>query len=153
MHARLLSFCAVLSALASGGAKGASAQALPQGVTAVPVKGDSGISASWALLDDPAFSVARDYAEPGATRRMHNHPEFSYHVFILLSGTLRLTVDGEEPREVHAGEVVRIKAAANHTFTNIGTVVATIVEVFGKPSPRATSPARATAPLPPRMLP
>jgi quercetin dioxygenase-like cupin family protein len=87
----------------------------------------------WRLLDDSAFSVARDYAEPGATRRMHNHPEFSYHVFILLTGTLRLTVKGEAPKEVHAGEVLRIPAGADHTFTNIGTVVATIVEVFGKP--------------------
>jgi quercetin dioxygenase-like cupin family protein len=64
---------------------------------------------------------------------MHNHPEFSYHVFILLSGTLRLTVEGEEPKVVQAGEVLRLKAGANHTFTNVGTVVATIVEVFGKP--------------------
>lgn len=133
MQHRVLSFCVLLAALAPGLAKDALAQALPAGATAVPVKGDSGISSAWALLDDSAFSVARDYAEPGATRRMHNHPEFSYHVFILLSGTLRLTVEGEEPKEVHAGEVLRIQAAANHTFTNIGTVVATIVEVFGKP--------------------
>ena len=133
MQNRVLPFCALLAALAPSWAKDALAQALPKGVTAQPVKGDSGISSMWALPDDSAFSVARDYAEPGATRRMHNHPEFSYHVFILLSGTLRLTVEGEEPKEVHAGEVLRIKAAANHTFTNIGTVVATIVEVFGKP--------------------
>ena len=87
-------------------------------------------------LDDPAFRVLRDYAEPGATRRMHNHPEFSYHVFVLLSGVLRVTVEGEEPREVRAGEVLQIKAGANHTFTNTGAVVATIVEVFGKgPAP------------------
>ena len=133
MRIRVLPFCALLAALAPGWAKDALAQALPTGVTATPVEGDSGISSMWALLDDSAYSVARDYAEPGATRRMHNHPEYSYHVFILLSGTLRLTVEGEEPREIQAGEVLRIKAAANHTFPNIGTVVATIVEVFGKP--------------------
>lgn len=133
MQNRVLPFCALLAALAPGWAKDALAQALPTGVTATPVTGDSGISSMWALLDDSAYSVARDYAEPGATRRMHNHPEYSYHVFILLSGTLRLTVEGEEPKEIQAGEVLRIKAAANHTFTNIGTVVATIVEVFGKP--------------------
>ena len=136
MQIRILPFCALLAAFASGGIKDALAQAIPRGVTAPPVKGDSGISASWALLDDPAFSVARDYAEPGATRRMHNHPEFSFHVFILLTGTLRLTVEGEEPKVVHAGEVLRLKAGANHTFTNVDTVVATIVEVFGKPSAR-----------------
>ena len=134
MRIRILPICALLAALASGSPKDVSAQALPTGVIAPPVQGDSGISSNWALLDDSAFSVARDYAEPGATRRMHNHPEFSYHVFVLLSGTLRLTIEGEQPKEVHAGEVVRIKPAANHTFTNVGSVVATIVEVFGKPT-------------------
>jgi quercetin dioxygenase-like cupin family protein len=133
MRTRVFLFCALLAALAAGLATDGLAQALPRGVTAAPVKGDSGISASWALLDDSAFSVARDYAEPGATRRMHNHPEFSYHVFTLLTGTLRLTVEGESPKVVHAGEVLRIKQGANHTFTNVDTVVATIVEVFGKP--------------------
>jgi quercetin dioxygenase-like cupin family protein len=134
MRNRVLPFCALLAAVGVGRVPNVLAQALPKGVVAPPVKGDSGISANWALLDDSAFSVSRDYAEPGATRRMHNHPEFSYHVFILLTGTLRLTVEGESPKEVHAGEVVRIKAGANHTFTNTGNVVATIVEVFGKPT-------------------
>ena len=133
MGNRVLPFCALLAALAPGWATDALAQALPKGVSAPPVAGDPGISSMWKLLDDSSFSVARDYAEPGATRRMHNHPEFSYHVFVLLSGTLRLTVEGKDPKEVHAGEVVRINAAANHTFSNIGTDVATIVEVFGKP--------------------
>jgi len=138
MRIRVLAFCAVMASLLP--AKRALAQALPQGATGLPVQGDSGISASWALLNDSAFSVARDYAEPGATRRMHKHPEFSFHVFILLSGTLRLTIEGEEPKEVHAGEVLRIKAGANHGFTNVGTVVATIVEVFGKPQSRERQP-------------
>src|SRR5262249_41126769 len=132
MRTRVLAPCVSLAVLAFGWTSRASAQALPGGVIAPPVQGDPGISAMWRLLDDSTFSVARDYAEPGATRRMHNHPEFSYHVFVLLSGTLRLTVKGQEPKEVHAGEVLRIPAGADHTFTNIGTVVATIVEVFGK---------------------
>lgn len=133
MRHRLLRFGGVLAVLAIGRTYSASAQALPNGAMGVPVPGDPGISASWNLLDDSAYSVARDYAEPGATRRMHNHPEFSYHLFVLLSGTLRVTIEGKEPKEVHAGEVLQIPAGANHTFTNTGTVTATIVEVFGKP--------------------
>ena len=113
------------------GPSNAAAQALPTGVTARAVQGDPGIS-SMGVLDDPGFRVLRDYAEPGATRRMHNHPDATYHVFTLLTGTLRVTVEGEQPKEVKAGEVVSIKGGANHTFTNTGTVIATIVEVFGK---------------------
>jgi len=132
MRTRVLVPCFFLAVLATAGPSGASAQALPRGVTAPPVEGDPGISAMWRLMDDSAFSVARDYAEPGATRRMHNHPEFSYHVFVLLTGTLRVTIKGEAPKEINAGEVLRIPAGAEHTFTNTGAVVATIVEVFGK---------------------
>ncbi len=135
MRNRILALYVCLAVLAIATASRASAQPLPRGVTAPPVEGDPGISAIWRLLDDSAFSVARDYAEPGATRRMHNHPEFSYHVFVLLTGTLRLTIKGEQPREVSAGEVLRIPAGADHTFTNTGAVVATIVEVFGKRTP------------------
>jgi quercetin dioxygenase-like cupin family protein len=133
MRNRVASRLLLLAVLAMCFASSVLAQALPTGVTAKPVQGDPGIS-SMRALDDPAFRVLRDYAEPGATRRLHNHPEFSYHVFILLTGMLRVTVEGEGPQEVRAGEVVQIKAGANHTFTNTGTVVATIVEVFGKGS-------------------
>ncbi|MEP6832002.1 MAG: cupin domain-containing protein [Gemmatimonas sp.] len=132
MRSWVLATCGFVAVLTSGRASSASAQALPRGVTAPPVEGDPGISAMWRLLEDSTFSVARDYAEPGATRRMHNHPEFSSHVLVLLTGTLRITIKGEAPRNVSAGEVLRIPAGADHTFTNIGTVVATIVEVFGK---------------------
>jgi quercetin dioxygenase-like cupin family protein len=136
MRTTVLAPCVFLAVLAPGWASRASAQALPRGVTASPVEGDPGISSMWALPEDSTFSVARDYAEPGATRRMHNHPELSYHVFILLTGTLRVTIKGEAPKDVSAGEVLRIPAGADHTFTNNGTVVATIVEVFGKrPAP------------------
>ncbi len=43
-----------------------------------------------------------------------------------------LTIDGQEPVDVKAGDVVELKGGAMHTFKNTGTVTATIVEVFGK---------------------
>lgn len=113
------------------GASPAAAQVLPTGTVARPVQGDPGIS-SMQVLDDPQFRVLRDYAEPGATRRMHNHADATYHVFSLVSGTLRVTVEGEAPKEVHAGEVISLKGGVMHGFTNIGKETATIVEVFGK---------------------
>jgi quercetin dioxygenase-like cupin family protein len=71
-------------------------------------------------------------AEPGAVRRMHNHADATYHVFTLLTGQLTLTVEGQEPVEVKAGEVLELKGGVMHTFKNTGTVTATIVEVFGQ---------------------
>ena len=122
----------LLAGLALATPSRASAQAVPPGVKPTPVQGDPGIFTMWRMLEDSSYSVARDYAEPGATRRMHNHPEFSYHVLVVVTGNLRLTVKGGAPKELGAGEVVTIPAGAEHTFTNVGKETATIVEVFGK---------------------
>ena len=96
-----------------------------------PVAGDPGIS-SMVVVDRPEFRVLRDYAEPGATRRMHSHDDATYHIFTLVTGQLRLTIEGEQPQEVRQGQVLTLKGGAKHTFTNTSSVTATIVEVFGK---------------------
>jgi len=112
----------------------ANAQAVGGADKARPVAGDPGIS-SMVVVDQPAFRVLRDYAEPGATRRMHSHDDATWHVFTLVTGQLLLTVDGESPVEVTQGQVLNLKGGAKHTFKNTGTSTATIVEVFGKAPP------------------
>jgi quercetin dioxygenase-like cupin family protein len=109
----------------------ANAQAVGGADKARPVAGDPGIS-SMLVMDQPEFRVLRDYAEPGATRRMHSHDDATWHVFTLVTGQLLLTIDGESPVEVTQGQVLNLKRGAKHTFKNTGTVAATIVEVFGK---------------------
>ena len=111
------------------------AQAVAGPEKAKPVTGDPGIS-SMVVMEEAAFRVLRDYAEPGATRRMHMHKDATWHVLTLITGQLRLTIEGEQPRDVKQGEVVSLKGGVMHTFTNPGTVTATIVEVFGKAAPQ-----------------
>jgi quercetin dioxygenase-like cupin family protein len=126
--------CAAITTLSVGLiaiAASAAAQAVGGAERAKPVQGDPGIS-SMTVIDEPQFRVLRDYAEPGATRRMHAHPDATYHVFTLITGRLRLTVEGEQPVDVTPGQALSLKAGARHTFTNTGKVTATIVEVFGK---------------------
>jgi quercetin dioxygenase-like cupin family protein len=113
----------------------AAAQAVAGPERAKPVQGDPGIS-SMVVLDRPEFRILRDYAEPNATRRLHSHDDASYHVFVLITGKLRLTIDGEPPVEVNPGEALYLKGGAKHTFVNIGQVTSTIVEVFGKGAAR-----------------
>ena len=113
----------------------ASGQAVGGSDSARPVQGDPGIS-SMLVLEDPAYRVLRDYAEPGATRGMHAHSTATYQVFMLVTGKIRLTVEGQDAVDVLPGEVVSLPGGASHTFTNTGDVIATIVEVFGKSFPR-----------------
>jgi quercetin dioxygenase-like cupin family protein len=112
-------------------ATSASAQAVGGADKARPVAGDPGLS-TMVVLDQPEYRVLRDYAEPGATRRMHSHDDATWHVFTLVTGQLLLTIEGESPVEVTQGQVLNLKGGAKHTFRNTGTVTATIVEVFGK---------------------
>ena len=100
-----------------------------------PVAGDPGIS-SMVVMERPEFRVLRDWAEPGAVRRMHNHADATYHVFTLLTGELELTIEGQPTVPVKAGDVIDLKGGVMHTFKNTGPVTATIVEVFGK-APKA----------------
>jgi mannose-6-phosphate isomerase-like protein (cupin superfamily) len=112
---------------------GAFAQAVGGAEKARPVSGDPGIS-TMQVLDTAEFRVLRDYAEPGATRRMHAHADATWHVFVLVTGQLALTVEGESPMDVSQGQVLSLKGGVQHTFKNTGTVAATIVEVFGRKS-------------------
>jgi quercetin dioxygenase-like cupin family protein len=109
-----------------------SRQAVGGAEAAKPVQGDPGIS-SMVVVEETQFRVLRDYAEPGATRRMHAHKDATYHVFTLITGQLRLTIEGQPPIDVTPGQAVSLKGGVQHTFTNTGKVTATIVEVFGKP--------------------
>ena len=123
---KLIVLCAVL--LCAGPA---AAQAVGGADQARPVAGDPGVS-SMVVTNQPQFRVLRDYAEPGAVRRMHSHDDATWHVFVLVTGQLTLTVDGESPVDVTQGQVLTLKGGAKHTFKNTGAVAATIVEVFGK---------------------
>jgi quercetin dioxygenase-like cupin family protein len=107
------------------------AQAVGGAEKARPVPGDPGVS-SMVVMDQPEFTVLRDYAEPGATRRMHSHDAVKWIVFTLVTGKLVLTFEGQAPMEVEPGQVLHFKGTTRHTFKNVATVTATIVEVFGK---------------------
>ena len=100
---------------------------------AIPLSEDPGVS--WILVTDtPRYRVLRDFAEPGATRRMHHH-DATWHVLTLATGKLTLTVEGEPTVEVTAGQSLSLRGGVNHTFTSVGPETATVIEVFGKAQP------------------
>jgi quercetin dioxygenase-like cupin family protein len=127
----MLRTCLLAAALTLAAAPAAQAQAIGGPEKGRAVAGDPGIS-SMVVMDRAEFRVLRDWAEPGAVRRMHNHADATYHVFTLLTGQLTVTIEGQEPVEVKAGDVLELKGGVMHTFKNTGAHAATIVEVFGK---------------------
>src|SRR5258708_18091972 len=111
------------------------------------VAGDPEIS-TMVVMERAEFRVLRVYAEPGVTRRMHNHADATWHVFTLVTGQLRVTIEGQPPLDVTQGQVLDLKGGVMHTFTNTGAPMATIVGGFGKKPQRATSSRRSAFPVP-----
>ena len=76
------------------------------GRRAIPVAEDPGIA--WTLLAErPGYRVLLDYANSGATRRMHHHADATWHVLTVASGRLVLTIEGKPPVELAAGQAGR----------------------------------------------
>ena len=72
------------------------AQAVGPVDKARPVAGDAGMS-TMVVIERPEIRVLEDYAEPGATRRLHRHADATFHVLVLVTGRLVLTIEGESP--------------------------------------------------------
>lgn len=131
LHIKRLAVTCTIAVLLTPAALLAQVVAEQQGETARrPVTGDAGVS-SMVVMNRQAFRVLRDFFEPGAVRRMHSH-EANYHVLAVITGTLRVTVEGEAPVEVTPGEVLELEGGITHSLENVGSEAATIVEVFDK---------------------
>ena len=101
-----------------------------------------------AVLQDQNLSVqgrhavvARAEFIPGGQAGKHTHPgeELGY----VVEGTLELTVEGQPPRTLKAGEVFFVPAGVVHDGKNVGSgkavVLATYIVEVGKP---VASPAK-----------
>lgn len=123
----------VASVVILGASTGVRAQVVAehQGETARrAVAGNDGVS-TMVVMDRPAFRVLRDFFEPGAVRRMHAH-ESAYHVMTVITGTIRIGFEEAAPIDVTQGEVLHLDGGVRHSIENVGTVPATLIEVFDK---------------------
>jgi mannose-6-phosphate isomerase-like protein (cupin superfamily) len=71
------------------------------------------------VADDPAVSIARARVAPGVTTVRHRVANTTER-YVVLSGTGRIAVDGLEPQEVSAGNVVVIPPGVPQAISNTG---------------------------------
>jgi len=94
------------------------------------------------LLQDQELSaqdrhavVARAEFVPGGQAGRHTHP--GEELGFVVEGTLELTIDGQPPKTVKAGEVFFVPAGLVHDGKNVGSgkavVLATYIVEKGKP--------------------
>jgi quercetin dioxygenase-like cupin family protein len=122
-----LAFLLALSWLASAVAQ---TPGTAGGVVLKPTSEASGHGISnAAVLDQSGARVLRVDVEPNGVRNVHTHDKVDFHLFIPISGTVRLEVDGK-PLELVPWQAQYIKGGTKHGFANTGSTTATVMEVF-----------------------
>ena len=122
-----LAFLLALSWLASAVAQ---TPGTAGGVVLKPTSEASGHGISnAAVLDQSGARVLRVDVEPNGVRNVHTHDKVDFHLFIPISGTVRLEVDGK-PLELVPRQAQYIKGGTKHGFANTGSTTATVMEVF-----------------------
>jgi mannose-6-phosphate isomerase-like protein (cupin superfamily) len=82
-----------------------------------------------ALLDQSGARVLRVDVEPNGVRNVHTHNKVDFHLFVPVSGTVRLEVDGKL-MELGPWQAQFITGGTKHGFVNTGSTTATVMEVF-----------------------
>ena len=93
---------------------------------------DPGVFNTSPTLDRAEMYAGRVEVKPGGTRRLHQHNNVQFHIFIPIAGSIRMTMNGETTDAV-VGQVYFVNKGTPHTFTNSGESTAMAVEVFIKP--------------------
>lgn len=102
----------------------------PGGLVLNPVAPTSGHGISnAALINQAGVRVLRVDIEPNGVRNVHSHDDVEFHLFIPITGPMRLDV-GSEQHQLREWQAQLIKGRTPHGFTNTGTSRATVMEVF-----------------------
>jgi feruloyl esterase len=85
------------------------------------------------LIDRAEVRVSRLELQPGAERRVHQHDDVEYHMWVPLEGQLEITIGNAAPvRATAAGQAFFMKRGTPHGFKNVGTTPAVALEIFVK---------------------
>jgi quercetin dioxygenase-like cupin family protein len=116
----------VCRAPAAAAAAGASSQAQ------AGAEADPGVRFT-RLIDRAEVRVSRLELQPGAERRVHQHDDVEYHLWVPLEGQLEITIGNAPPvRPAAAGQAFFMQRGTPHGFKNIGSTPATALEIFVK---------------------
>ena len=110
---------------------------LAQSTDPIPTQ-DAGVARA-VIIDRAEVRVLRVEIQPGATRRIHQHDDVRYHLFLPLTAGIELTVGSEKPVLTAAGKAYFMSKGTPHGFRNTGTSVAMAFEVFVKPDASAAA--------------
>ena len=103
-----------------------------------PREVDPGVFNTSPIIDRAELRAGRLEIRPGGARRVHQHDDVQFHLFITLTGSVQLTV-GAQVIDAVPGQVYFIARGTPHSFRNTSGAVATAVEIFVKPQNAAAA--------------
>jgi quercetin dioxygenase-like cupin family protein len=92
---------------------------------------DPGVFNTSPVIDRAEIRAGSLEIRPGGTRRVHQHDDVKFHLFIPLTGAVQLNM-GAETISAVPGQVYFINQGTPHGFKNATQSTATAVEVFVK---------------------
>jgi quercetin dioxygenase-like cupin family protein len=92
---------------------------------------DPGVFNTSPVIDRAELRAGSLEIKPGGTRRVHQHDDVRFHLFIPLTGAVQLNL-GADTINATAGNVYFINKGTPHGFKNATDSTATAVEVFIK---------------------
>ena len=96
-----------------------------------PLAGDENVGVSNATLrDQPEVRVLRVVVEPGGMRVLHTHDDVDFHLFMPITDTMTLNLDGGRSVEVAPWHPYYLDAGTLHGFQNDNARAVDIVEIF-----------------------
>jgi quercetin dioxygenase-like cupin family protein len=96
-----------------------------------PLTSDGNVGISNAVLrDQEEVRAVRVVVEPGGTRAMHTHQDIKFHLFVPITGPMRLDLDGGKSAEVPPWQPYYMTAGTLHGFHNSGSSAVEIMEIF-----------------------
>ena len=93
--------------------------------------GNSGISNA-VLRDQPDVRALRVVVDAGGTRAVHAHTDVKFHLFIPITGTMQVNLEGAPGVSVSPWHPYYMKAGTRHGFQNPGSSPVEIMEIFVK---------------------
>jgi quercetin dioxygenase-like cupin family protein len=102
------------------------------------------------VVDNAHVRVLQVTLQPGAVRRPHVHNDVTFHMLVPVTGSLELTLEGQQIQTV-PGQAYYMVKGQSHGFTNKTAAAVQVIELFIKPpadAPAATAAAPATPAMP-----
>lgn len=93
--------------------------------------GDGNVGISNAVLrEQPEIRALRVVVEPGGMRIIHAHTDVNFHLFIPISGTMQVDLDGEPSVDVQPWHPYFFQGGTRHGFHNSNDTAVEIMEIF-----------------------